>query len=53
MTEHEEKVIRAFIVPNKRDRYLSLFGTKKGRKKLTARLDHNHDLDSRSLHGIL
>lgn len=52
MNEHEEKVIRAFIVPDKCERYLCLFGTKKGRRKLTARLDHNHDLDSRSLHRV-
>jgi hypothetical protein len=52
MNDHEEKLIRAFIVPDKRNRYLSLFGTKKGRAKLTDRLDHTNDFDSRCPHKI-
>jgi hypothetical protein len=52
MNEHEEKFIRVFIVPDKRDRYLSLFETRKGRPKLNNRLNHNHDLDTRFLHKV-
>lgn len=52
MNDHEEKLIRAFIVPDKRNLYVSLFETKKGRAKLTDRLDHTNDFDSRCLHKI-
>ena len=52
MNLHEEKFIRAFIVPEKRERYFCLFETKRGRRKLTDRLDHNHDIDSRFMYKI-
>jgi hypothetical protein len=52
MIVHEERFIRTFIVPNKRDRYLTLFGTKKGRGELTTRLNHNHDLGCQFLQRI-
>ena len=52
MDRHEEEFIRAFIALSKRDRYISLFATKKGRRKLTNTLNHNHELDTRFLHRI-
>ncbi len=52
MNLHEEEFIRAFIIPSKRDRYLTLFTTKKGRRKLTITLNHNHEIDTRFLHKI-
>jgi len=52
MNDHEEKLIRVFIVTDKRERYFSLFETKKGRSELLYRLDHTHDFDSRYLHKI-
>lgn len=52
MNVHEEQFIRVFIIPSKRDRYLSLFATQKGRRKLTDKLNHNHEFDVRFLHRI-
>ena len=45
MNIHEEYFARAFIVPKKQDRYLSLLGTVKGRSKLAHGLNHCQDLD--------
>ena len=47
MNEHEEMFAREFIIPPKRDRYISLIGSAKGRKKILAGFHHIHDLDSR------
>lgn len=47
MSIHEEYFARCFIVSNKRDRYLSLLGTAKGRLKLAHGLNHCPDLDMR------
>ena len=47
MNEHEEKFAREFIIPEKRDRYVSLIGSVKGRKKILAGFHHIHDLDDR------
>lgn len=44
---HEEAVVRAFIIPSKRSRYLSLLGSVKGRSKVVGGLDHLDDLDMR------
>ena len=52
MNLHEEEFIQAFIIPSKRDRYLILFATKKGRRKLTSKLNHNHEMDTRFLHRL-
>jgi len=38
---------REFIIPEKRDRYLSLIGSVKGRKKVLAGFHHIRDLDER------
>lgn len=47
MSIHEEMFARAFIIPEKRDRYLSLMGSVKGRKKILAGFHHIHDSDER------
>ena len=47
MNQHEEAFARSFIVPQKRDRYLSLLGSPKGRLKLAHGLNHCADLDMR------
>lgn len=44
---HEELFVRNFIISAKRDRYLSLLETAKGRRKLTGAFDHCSDLDMR------
>lgn len=44
---HEEEFVKAFIVPSKRARYLSLLESSKGRLKLIQGLDHLNDLDLR------
>jgi hypothetical protein len=47
MNPHEEQFARAFIVPAKRDRYLTLLESKGGRTKLLNGFSHCHDLDPR------
>ncbi len=47
---HEEGFIRAFVVPDRRDRFLKLLATQRGRKKLTAQFAHFYDLDPRFSH---
>ena len=47
MNVHEEQFARSFIVPEKRNRYLELLGSEKGRKKLQSELCHCRDLDQR------
>jgi hypothetical protein len=47
MNAHEEQFARSFIVRDKRDRYLSLLESKRGRLKLTNGFNHCHDLDPR------
>jgi hypothetical protein len=44
---HEEMFARNFINPKKRDRYLSLLDTSKGRSKIAHVLDHCEDIDRR------
>lgn len=48
MNVHEEMFARNFITPKKRERYLSLLGTAKGRAKLAHALNHCGDIDMRS-----
>jgi hypothetical protein len=43
----EEQFVKSFIAPQKRDRYLSLLKTDKGRSKLLRDLNRPSDLDSR------
>ena len=47
MNQHEEMFAREFIIPEKRDRYVSLIGSVKGRKKIVAGFHHIRDLDDR------
>jgi hypothetical protein len=47
MNPHEEHFARAFVVPEKKERYLSLLQSERGRKKLIAGFHHCRDLDSR------
>jgi hypothetical protein len=51
---HEEELVKAFILPERRERYLSLLTSRKGRKKFLERLSHNvsTELDSRFAHHI-
>jgi hypothetical protein len=43
--DHEEALLQAFVVPRKRQRYLALLKTKRGREKILSALDHFQDLD--------
>ena len=45
--EHSSALIRAFIAPERRERYLALLASARGRDKLRRRLAHLHDLDPR------
>ena len=45
MNLHEEQFIKNFIVASKRERYLSMFESSKGRSKLIQGFYHLHDLD--------
>ena len=49
MHPHEEALVRAFFVPSKRARYLTLLGNPKRRRKILDRLNHHaaDDLDPR------
>ncbi len=47
MNIHEEQFIKSFIVFAKRERYLSLFESSKGRSRLIQGFYHLHDLDER------
>ena len=43
---HEESFVRAFIVPEKRSRYLELLKNPKRRREILARLNHHLDYDA-------
>ena len=45
MNAHEEQFAKHFIVKQKRQRYLDLLSTGKGRPKAIAELDHFRDLE--------
>jgi hypothetical protein len=47
MHRHEEAIVRTFIIPEKRKRYLNLLGKKKRRPKVLDALNHFRDLDLR------
>ena len=47
MNQHEVMFAREFIIPEKRDRYVSLIGSVKGRRKIVAGFHHIRDLDHR------
>ena len=45
---NEEQVLfAAFVIPTKRERYVELLATKRGREKVRSALDHFKDLDAR------
>lgn len=44
---HEEAVIRAFILPTKRERFIEFLATAKNRKKFTDSLPHFRSFDPR------
>lgn len=44
---HEEALVKAFINPSKKARYLSLLESHKGRLKFLSGLDHFSDFDTR------
>jgi hypothetical protein len=46
-SEHSSALIRAFIAPERQERYLGLLTSSRGRDKLRARLAHLRDLDQR------
>lgn len=47
MNSHEEQFARSFVVPTKRERYLTLLKSKRGRSKLLDGFNHCRDLDPR------
>lgn len=49
---HEEEIVKAFIVKERRERYLSLLSSAKGRKKFIERLSHgiSNELDPSYAH---
>src|ERR1700722_8363888 len=48
----EKELFKAFIIPNKKLRYVELVDTKRGREKILRSLDHFSDLDTRVCHKI-
>ncbi len=53
MNIHEELFIKNFIVPQKCERYLSLFDSKKGRKKLIEGFYHLNDFNEEHATEVL
>lgn len=49
---HEDALIRAFIAPSRRQRFLKLLSSPKARRKLLGELPHLYDLDPRFAHRI-
>ncbi len=49
---HEESLVRAFVIPHKRERLLKLLATPKGCKKLLHQLHHFYDLGPRFAHRL-
>ncbi|MDO9026356.1 MAG: hypothetical protein Q7U87_00590 [bacterium] len=49
---HEEPFVTAFIVKDKKQRYLELFKTTKGRIKVNKCLAHNPDIDNRYMFKV-
>jgi hypothetical protein len=45
VNNREEQFAPSFVIPIKRERYLTLLGSTKGRRKITRDLNHCHDLD--------
>jgi hypothetical protein len=47
VTDHAVELVRAFVVHDRRDRYLKLLSTTRGRDKFRGALAHFRDLDPR------
>ena len=45
MNDHERAFVSAFVVPERRERYLSLLANPKRRGKILGRLSHSQDID--------
>lgn len=52
MNSHEQLFVKSFILPAKRERYISFLTNKKRREKLLDNLDHLHDLDEKNIINI-
>jgi hypothetical protein len=50
--EHESALVGAFIAAERRDRYLGLLASARGREKLRRSLAHCRDLDMRFAHEL-
>jgi hypothetical protein len=50
--EIEKRLVAAFVIPQKRSRYNSLLGSRKGRDKLRRSLAHSPDWDPRFVRQI-
>ena len=50
--EHSSALVRAFIAPERRERYLGLLASPRGREKLRRALAHLRDLDPRCTHEL-
>jgi len=52
MVDHEEQTIKAFMLKERRDRYLSFLGNNKRRKEVLDRLNHCKDFDERFMQWL-
>jgi hypothetical protein len=52
MIDHEEQTIKAFILKERRERYLSFLGNNKRRKEVIDRLNHCKDFDERFMQWL-
>jgi hypothetical protein len=50
--DHEHQLIRAFIAPTKRDRYMEMIATTRGRQKFLRELSHFKSLDPQYCVGL-
>ncbi|MGP0018760.1 MAG: hypothetical protein ACLPHP_09350 [Candidatus Sulfotelmatobacter sp.] len=50
--DHEQQLIRAFFVPAKRDRYIEMIASTRGRQKFLRELSHFKSLDPRYCFGL-
>jgi hypothetical protein len=50
--DHEVALVQAFIAPERRERYLGLLASARGREKLRRALAHFHDLDTRCTYEL-
>ena len=52
MIDHEEQTIKAFMLKERRDRYLSFLGNNKRRKEVLDQLNHCKDFDERFMQWL-